>query len=200
MKKLTTKISVDGNKTTIEVFEDKRKVDAHFYYANICGFCRKETLDKTDFGNDYICPSCSEYLSKRFAKHVVEEPKIEVEEKKPKKSLKGYKIKNRIYVALKDYSPDIKILNFMDYANLMDSYKNKVTEKMCTILVELILKDCNTINKIFKELKVYNIETLYHYLCKMSRVGMLYRPEQEARESKYDTIYKVHKNLLYTAI
>lgn len=196
MSKIKTQISDNGRTTTIKILKGKEIVATETYTLNTCNYCRSEILCHEDLGLDYICPKCTEYLTNRFGKNT----------NKPEKSNRGIKkgsvVVNRTKTAVKEYHTDIKLVNYQQYKDLMEHIGlNTIVEKFATILVDLIIKGCNTVNRIYNALRGhYKIETLYKYLYTMVKVGMLYCPDMTNPVTKYDKIYKVNKTLLYTSV
>lgn len=203
MNKLKTKINTEGRKTEITIYEGRDAIEKIVRYHNSCMVCGATSFGDADLGADHICPICTELLKKRFASSPVEKAeaveKVETKEKpvtvKAKKKRKN--ILNRTFTVAKEYNPTIKIVNFVNYANLMRHHK--VNEILATAIVDLIIKGANTPNKIHRVLHQYKLDSIYLYLSVMSNVGMLHPMAYDrTKESKYNRIFKVHKNLLYT--
>lgn len=203
MNKLKTKINTKGRKTEITIYEGRDAIEKIVRYHNSCMVCGATSFGDADLGADHICPICTELLKKRFASRPVENmevvEKVETKEKpvavKAKK--KRAKVHNRTFTVTKEYHPDIKIVDFVSYSNLMTHHK--VNEKLATTIIDLVLKGVNTPIKIHKILNQYKLDCLCIYLAVMSKVGMLQpMPFERVKGNKYNRIFKLHKNLLYT--
>lgn len=197
MEKIKTKINTEGRKTEITIYEGRDALEKIVRYHNTCMVCGITNFGDADLGIDYICPTCTSMLIKRFAPapaekaEAVKEPMVV----KPKKKRKN--VFNRTFTVAKEYNPNIKIVNFVNYANLMTHHK--VNEVLGTVIVDLIIKGANTPNKIHRVLHQYKLDSIYLYLSVMSNVGMLHPMTYDrTKESKYNRIFKLHKNLTYT--
>ena len=190
MNKLKTKINTEGRKTEITIYEGRDAIEKIVRYHNSCMVCGATSFGDVDLGVDHICPSCTKWLKTKLGtSNSVED--------KPKK--KRAKVHNRTFTVTKEYHPDIKIVDFVSYSNLMTHHK--VNEKLATTIVDLVLKGVNTPIKIHKILNQYKLDCLCIYLAVMSKVGMLQpMPFEKAKGNKYSRIFKLHKNLLYTSV
>lgn len=190
MKNVKAKTKINEREITITLYADGEEVEKLVRYHNSCMICKEETINTEDFGEEYICPSCAEWLKTKLG------TSNSVEDKPKKKRAKVY---NRTLTVTKEYHPNIKIVDFVGYSNLMTHHK--VNEKLATTIIDLILKGVNTPIKIHKILNQYKLDCLCIYLAVMSKVGMLQpMPFERAKGNKYDRIFKIHKNLLYTSV
>ena len=191
MEKIKTKINTEGRKTEITIYEGRDTLEKIVRYHNTCMVCGADSFTDVDLGVDYICPSCVEFLKAKLSIATVD-VSMPAKEKKTRA-----KVFNRTFTVTKEYNPNIKIVNFVGYSNLMTHHK--VNEKLATAVIDLILKGANTANKIHRILHQYKIDSIYLYLSVMSNVGMLHPMTYDRnKEGKYNRIFKLHKNLTYT--
>lgn len=189
MKNVKTKTKINEREITITIYADGEGVEKLVRYHNSCMICKEETINTEDFGEEYICPHCTEWLSEKL-KSTIDLTTTKKPRKKPI---------SRTLVIAKQYNPSIKIVNFIDYKNLMTHHK--IPEKLVTVIIDLIIKGINTANKIQQILNSYKVETIYTYLTVMSKIGMLHCAEYKRRKTdRLDKIHKVHKNLIYTSV
>ena len=195
MNKLKTKINTEGRKIEITVYNGKEKLEKIIRYQNHCIVCGKSTFDNVDLGKEHICPNCIKFLTTKLKSKEVktEQPVVKKERKK---------IVGRTFIVAREYNPQIKIVDFMNYYNLMTHHF--VNEKLATAIVDLIIKGVNTPSKIKKALSQYKLNSIYLYLSTMARAGMLSTAEPskttKGKTSRYNKIFKIHKNLTYTTI
>ena len=104
MKNVKAKTKVNGREITITIYADGEEVEKLVRYHNSCMICKEETVNTEDFGEEYICPNCAEWLKTKLATSNT----VEI---KPKK--KRAKVKNRTFTVTKEYHPNIKIVNFV---------------------------------------------------------------------------------------
>jgi len=182
----------NGKEINVEFYNKKELLGSVTKYENKCMVCKKVSVDDAELGDKYICGECLEILKKSI--------KIEKPLKKVKKVDNKQNESNCRYYLLENakgkYTPSIKIANWIDYKNLLTL---KISEKVATMFIELIIKGINTASKIAKAFGTNKIETIYAYLSAMNRVAMIYTNDGK-KTSREKRIYKISQHLIYTAI
>lgn len=183
MRNIKVKIIKEENKIKVIYLDGKTIVAADTKFVNRCMMCKKATISYNDLGEKHICGDCLELVKKAVGTETIV---------KEKKSVEGKKSLNTI---AKGYGAKIKLVNYVEYKNLMSC---RVTEEIATMIVDLIIQGYNTPNKIAKYVGYSNVETVYTYMAAMSRVAMIY-PEI-IKNSKEKRIYKLNRLLAYTRV
>ena len=200
MKNVKIKSKQNEREITVTIYADGQEVDKIVRYHNSCMICKEESVNDTDFGNEYICPLCKKWLTDKLdiKPQQKNEENLDIEEKAVKSKEILEPLNKR--VKTKKYNADIKIVNIVQYQNLMNEH-HKINETVLTTIVDLVLKGVNTVNKINKFFKGYKQETIYIYLLTMARAGMLVACEyNKNKTSRYSRIFKVHPQLIYTSV
>ena len=201
---MRAKINQEGNKLDITI-----KGNTFTKYINKCILCGKESVDDLNKGDKHICDKCYDLFETNKVRGT---NKIEEYETKPKRaknvsmgfidasrriSVKG----NPIMSTIKTYKPSIKIINLVDYQNLMDEHNVRLNEKIMTTIADLVIKGVNTANKIAKHLGITNIKTvnsLRTYMARMERFGMIVHSKRVLREKPSDNIFTIGRGVVYT--
>lgn len=185
------KAKQNGKEIKVEFYNKKELLASVTKYENECMVCKKVSVDDADLGEKYICTECLDILKKSIGVEKVSETK-KVENVEKPSTRAGYWLSN----ASIKYVPSIKIVNWIDYKNLLTL---SINEKTATMLVEMIIQGINTPIKIAKALGTDRVETIYTYLKAMNKVAMIYTNNgRETRREK--KIYKISQYLVYTSI
>ena len=178
MKKLKIKVKENNNEIEFVYLDGKKQIGLDKKYINECIVCKTRTIDCSSFGEKYICSDCMKTIKQT----------INLEQ--------NIKVKNTsIYSNVKHFNTSIKIINYVEYLNVMT---RRVNEKTATIIIELILQGYNTATKIAEMIKSDNVATIYYYLLSMAKAGMIY--SNKARKDLYNRIFKITPSLTYTRV
>ena len=249
MKNVKVKSKQNEREITITIYANGEEADKIVRYHNTCMICKETTVNDEDFGAEYICPLCVEWLNEKLgvskkdkiflSSDIVEDDKGNVigttsfatneageivcksfhplgkiptennSHKKVKKSVeaeiarnirkKGKTKGNRRYKN-RNYSTKFQVLDVVNYQNLLGI--PNIPEKTLNLIVSFVIEGRNTANKIHKIMKNYALETIYIYLTRMAKVGMLYNSGENKAVGKgrYNQIFKVMRTLNYTQV
>ena len=198
MEKVKIKTKQKEGKVEICFYKGKTEIGNITKHINTCMVCKKTTVDDKQLGSKHICSECLELIKKSTG---IEEPKKVIQPKlveEPKKEVCAVKARNCFSVS--GYKASIKLVDAKQYQNLQP-VNQVITEKAMTILIDLIIKGYNTVDKIAHQLNGVKKQTIYTYLRRMARIGMVYNVgKQRKNQVKYTQIYKVASALVYTAV
>ena len=205
---MRAKINQEGNKLNITI-----KGTTFTKYINKCILCGKESVDDTNKGAKHICDKCYDLFETnktRGTKPVVRTNEIVKTavglNSKPKKrkytARTATAISSPIVYAISQYKPSIRVVNLVEYQNLMDSKNVRMNAKTMTAFIDLIIKGVNTANKIAKTLKISDdklITSIRTYLCRMERFGLVKHAKRLNGEGMNNNIFTVGNGVVYTA-
>ena len=100
-----------------------------------------------------------------------------------------------------NYKPSIKVVNLIDYQNLMNNYNVRLNGKVMTVIVDMVVKGINTANKMARHLGITEIKTinsLRTYLARMERFAMVTKTKRLPNEKPNDNIFSIHSSVVYT--
>ena len=178
MKKIKIKVKENNNEIEVLYLDGKKQIGSDKKYINECIVCKTKTIDDCYFGGKYICLDCMKTIKQT----------MNLEQ--------NIKVKNTsIYSRVKNFNTSIKIVDYVEYLNVMT---RRVNEKTATIIIELISRGYNTATKIAEMIGSDNVVTVYSYLISMAKAGMLY--SKKTRKNLYNRIFKIVPSLTYTRI
>ena len=199
MKNVKVKSKQNEREITITIYANGEEADKIVRYHNTCMICKETTVNDEDFGTEYICPLCAEWLNEKLGKSNQKDTKeVVAEVAKPVK--KGKNTKGNRRYKNRNYSTKFQVLDVVNYQNLLGI--PNIPEKTLNLIVSFIIEGRNTANKIHKVMKDYALETIYIYLTRMAKVGMLYNSGENKAVGKgrYNQIFKVMRTLNYTQV
>lgn len=182
---LKIKKRVVNNEITVEFYDKKELLDRVTKHINTCMVCKKSSIDDKDLGEKYICADCIKILKENLP--TVNKTVIKTIEK-----TKGSVLNN-----IRQYEPQIKVVNLVDYKNLMNI---RISDKIIETITDLVIKGINTPNKVSKVINYDNVDTIVAYMRTMARAGMLVAIGKNKPNSATTRIYKIHPKLVYTAV
>lgn len=198
---MKAKIKREGNRLDITI-----KGNTFTKYMNKCILCGSETIDDVNKGAKHICEDCYKLFENnktRGTNPVAPTEKIEMgfTDKKKKRTRKS-PVSSPIVDKMKAYKTTIKILNLVDYKNLMEAKGVVLNDAIINTLIDLIAKGINTTNKICKALNISSqshIITVRTYLSRLERFGMIYKNKKKtARECWFDNMFNINRGVVYT--
>lgn len=203
---MRAKINQEGNKLDITI-----KGNTFTKYINKCILCGRETIDDINKGDKHICDHCYMVFEKNKVKSAPQTKEVASvsigfvkDENKEKDNNTGRIINartNTIMSVINNYKPSVKVVNLVDYQNLM--YKNGVelNPKTITMIIDLVIKGVNSANKIAKHLGITSektINSLRTYMRRLERFAMIVKNKRMTNEHINDNIFTVHRSLVYT--
>ena len=178
---LKIKKRIVNNEITIEFYDKKELLDRVTKHINTCMVCKKSSIDDKDLGEKYICADCIKILKENL----------------PTVNKTVEKTKGSILNNVRNYEPQIKVVNLVDYKNLMNI---KINDKIIETIIDLVIKGINTPKKVSKVMNYDNVDTIVAYMRTMARAGMLVAIGKNRPNSATTRIYKIHPKLVYTAV